>query len=287
MASLPEVSEWSAGIYQFEVNDPIEGGASGIDNLPLKQLANRTKFLKAALDALAPFDASAQDSLWAALKFSLEQAGLANHGVKALRQQAQQEGELTITNRGVVSGCTISKSVTATRNLHIAAGICFAKGRRFAVSAAENTASVPANLTASAQTVYAYLAPVAGIYKLSVTAAGESLPAGGIKIYNVVIPAGSSDGTDPNLTAVTLSDTRRLEPMFPIGLDNVPAFSAVLNKLNANDFRLTFDLVSAVGAPCPSDAVLVTSRATNGFTVQLASAADDVVIRWRASKLNN
>ncbi|MBQ0714184.1 MAG: hypothetical protein KBT52_02030 [Paraperlucidibaca sp.] len=287
MASLPELSEWTAGIYQLEVSDPLEGGVSGIDNLPLKQLANRTKFLKDAVDNLAPFDASAQDSLWAALKFSLEQAGLANHGVKVLRQQAQQEGALTITNRGVVSGCTISKSVTATRNLHIAAGICFAKGRRFAVSAGNNVASVPSNLTGSAQTVYAYLAATAGIYQLAVTAVGEALPANAIKIYKVIIPAGSTDGTDPNLTSVTLTDTRRMEPMFPMALDNAPIFSAVLNLLNANDFRLSFDLVSAVGAPCSLDAVLVTSRATNGFTVQLASAADDVVIRWRASKLNN
>lgn len=287
MASLPEVSEWTPGIYQFEVNDPVEGGAAGIDNLPGKQLANRTLYLKNLIAALAPLDASAQDMLWSVVKFGLEQAGLANHGVKVLRQQAQQEGSMTITNRGVVSGCTLTKSVSATRNVHIAAGVCFAKGRRFAVSQGDNVASVPSNTTGAAQTVYAYLAPVAGIYQLAVTAIGEALPANAVKIYNVVIPNGNTDGTDPNLASVTLTDTRRLESLFPMAFDNAPSFSAVLNLLNANDFRVHFDVVSAVGAPCPTDAILVSSRATNGFTVQLASAADDVVIRWRVSKLNN
>ncbi len=45
MANQPEVATWEAGIYQFEITDPIEGGIGGIDNLPLLQLANRTLFL--------------------------------------------------------------------------------------------------------------------------------------------------------------------------------------------------------------------------------------------------
>lgn len=45
MANQPETSTWEAGIYQFETTDVVEGGVGGIDNKPLLQLANRTKWL--------------------------------------------------------------------------------------------------------------------------------------------------------------------------------------------------------------------------------------------------
>jgi hypothetical protein len=45
MAFLPEQSVWSEGIYQLEIQDGPAGGPDGIDNVPLKQLADRTRFL--------------------------------------------------------------------------------------------------------------------------------------------------------------------------------------------------------------------------------------------------
>jgi hypothetical protein len=45
MAFFQEQSTWSEGIYQLEVQDGPEGGPDGIDNVPLKQLADRTRFL--------------------------------------------------------------------------------------------------------------------------------------------------------------------------------------------------------------------------------------------------
>lgn len=52
MANLNEVSDWTAGIYQLEEEDPVQGGAGGIDNLQAQQLANRTAYLKTLVDAL-------------------------------------------------------------------------------------------------------------------------------------------------------------------------------------------------------------------------------------------
>lgn len=46
MANLEETGRWEAGIYQFETSDPVMGGPNGIDNLPTRQLANRTLWLK-------------------------------------------------------------------------------------------------------------------------------------------------------------------------------------------------------------------------------------------------
>lgn len=59
MASLTETSAFDEGVYQLELTDPVIGGPNGISNQPLKNLANRTRYLKDALDALlvgAPAD---------------------------------------------------------------------------------------------------------------------------------------------------------------------------------------------------------------------------------------
>jgi hypothetical protein len=51
--NIVENPQWELGIYQLETNDPVMGGAEGIDNLQAKQLANRTAFLKQQADAHA------------------------------------------------------------------------------------------------------------------------------------------------------------------------------------------------------------------------------------------
>ena len=224
----------------------------------------------------------------AALKFALTAAAHANYSVRALKQQIQQEGEITISNRGVVSGCSITKSTTAARNLSIAAGKCFANGRVYSVADGANAASVPPNTGSGSVVVYAYLyQDVAMLWRMAVTAIGQAVPDGAIRIYNVTIPAGSTDATDPNLTNVTLTDVRRIEASFPSLLDNPASASIAINTLAANDYRVDFDVVSAVGGPCPREAITVASRATNGLTLELASAADSVRVRYRVSKLNN
>ncbi len=53
MANLPETATWDAGVYQIETTDPVLGGPNGTSNAPLKNLANRTAYLKAQADALA------------------------------------------------------------------------------------------------------------------------------------------------------------------------------------------------------------------------------------------
>ena len=46
MANLRETSVWETGVYQLETSDPVMGGENGISNRPLRQLANRTAWLK-------------------------------------------------------------------------------------------------------------------------------------------------------------------------------------------------------------------------------------------------
>ena len=48
MAILTESGLWEPGVYQLEVEDGPQGGAEGIDNVPLRHLANRAGFLNTA-----------------------------------------------------------------------------------------------------------------------------------------------------------------------------------------------------------------------------------------------
>ncbi|MBL8473715.1 MAG: hypothetical protein JNM98_18135 [Rhodocyclaceae bacterium] len=285
-------SLWNVGRAQVDENfgnldsrlSAREAEMSGArDGQP--SLAVRLEDMEASIAAT---DVDMQNAVVATLKFAVGQAALANYEVRALRQLAQQEGVVTITNRGVVKGCTVTKSVTAARNLNIATGVCFANGRSYSVADGANAASVPSNIGSGAAVVYAYLyQDSGGLWRLAVTTIGAAVRSGAITLYSLTIPANSTDATDPNLSAVTLTDVRRVEPQFPMVMDSPATASIVLNTLSSNDYRVDFDIESAVGAPCYGRHIKVNSRATNGFTITLVSAADSVVVRWRASKLNN
>lgn len=306
MANLTGTPNYQGFVRQLETTDPKHPDTW---NPNYQTLINNDAYLKQRADQvdaargthptlvarIAEIEATQEgtgidyaNSEAAALKFALTTAAHANYSVQALKQQIQQEGEITITNRGVVSGCSITKSTTAARNLSISSGKCFANGRMYSVSDGVNAASVPPNTGSGSVVVHAYLyQDAATLWRLAVTAIGQSVPDGAIRIYNVTIPAGSTDATDPNLNNVTLTDVRRIETGFPSLLDNPASTSIAINTLAANDYRVDFDVVSAVGGPCPREAITVASRATNGLTLELASAADSVRVRYRVSKLNN
>jgi len=309
MSNVTETALWEAGIYQIQTTDPVLGGANGIANVQARQLANRTSWLKARADQvdaargshatlqsrLAALDAETQalgplmqNHTVAALKYAIDQAALANYSVRALRQQAQQQGQFRLENRGVVAGCEVTRSTTAARNLHIGPGTCFAQGRAFLVADGQNAASVPSNTGNAAVLVQAFLhQDAAGLWRLGVSAIGATMPAGSIHIYNLVIPAHNTDVSDPHLSLVTITSVRRIEPHFPQMVGSAAQAAVLINTLADTDYQIDFDIVSARGAPCDLHALRVATRATNGFTVRLASAADDVVVRWRVSKLDN
>jgi hypothetical protein len=312
MANVTETATWESGIYRIETTDPILGGETGTANVQAKQLANRTQWLKIRadqVDAAASGFGSLPARLTAlqsqveavgtdmvnidhtAVMQALSLAHMAHEAIDALRFGPwQQRGEIVIKNRGIVSGCTVTKSTTAARNLNIAAGMCFAGGLTYPVIDGNNAASVPANTsTTTAVVVSAYLYPHndGQTYRLAVTAIGQDVPANGIEIYRLTIPANSTDATDPNLTNVTLTDVRRIEANFPDMLDSPPSVSLTSDRpMRGTDWRISIDVVSATGI-ARADDILVTNRATNGCTLTLASAADDVRARYLIERLTD
>ncbi|MGL5452403.1 MAG: hypothetical protein ACRDBT_08400, partial [Aeromonas sp.] len=226
-------------------------------------------------DGLAQVSPESISELSAAVEQSL-------NGVAQLKGLIQQEGEVTLTNRGVVSGCVVAKSVAATRNLDLSAGVGFISGRMYSAPSATNAASVPQNLTDSAVAVKAYLyLHSSNQLRLAVTNIDQALPQSAIHICNITIPAGSTDASDPQLESVTITSVARSEPNYPRSLIS-PSQSAVeIATLTAADYRVDMDVASYTGGCCSADQVIVSSRATNGFVVSLASDVDDVVVRWR------
>ena len=263
-------------------------GPDTVEQTPLTSFAR--KLLSCAtstevLDTLYEF----HEELTATLMFAMTQGSVANQSVNALKEQIQQEGEITLTNRGVITGCTITKSTTAARNLNLVGGSAFMSGRRYLAPSKDNTAIVPPNTTAANVTVKAYLYfnAASQVMRLAVTNIGDALPVDAIHLYNITIPPASTDETDPYLNNVTLTSVRRVESSFPRLLDNPAITTISINTLRAADYRLDFDVVSFSGGQCDPDNIAIQSRATNGFTLALASDADNVVVRWKASKLNN
>jgi len=222
-----------------------------------------------------------------AIRFAIDQAGVANRAVQALHQFAQQEGVVTLRNRGVIRGCNVVRSTTSTRRLELAAGACFANGQIMDVPANALAGPVATNTSSGAVTLFAFLQLGAGnVWQLLLTAPNQPVPEAGITMYQLTIPANSTDATDPFLANVSLIDLRRIEPLFPKALQSPASLTQPITVLPDGNYHLSFDMVAAQGAPADADSLVVSSRAGNGFTVRLASAADNVVARYRLSRLN-
>lgn len=220
-----------------------------------------------------------------AIKFAIEQAALANSGVKSLNRINQQQGEFTLYNYGVVSGGVVSKKGTG-RLLSIAAGVCYLEGRKFYVPVQDSAGAVPDGVAGGSSVVYAYLELVLGIPTLKVsTIASPTPPTSTVTLLSITIPA-SDAGAD--LTACTLSSRLcATELDYPNSVGTPVTYTVPLaNVLPDTGYTIEFEVLSAVGSPCDERSLKVTTRNTNNFIVTLYSAADDVVVRWKLSRLN-
>ncbi|MBW2599335.1 MAG: hypothetical protein JRC60_04445 [Deltaproteobacteria bacterium] len=227
-------------------------------------------------------DPDMQNMVITSIMAALDAAGLANRELERWKNVRIQEGEITILNRGVVSGCTVSKSTTATRNLNLAAGKFFAHGRTYSADAMDNTANVPSNEGAAAETCYAYLyIDGSGNVQCNCTALGEAVPDDGIEIASLNVPAGSDETTAPYLEDVTITDTRRLEPQWPNVFQN-PAYEyiALGYILPDAEYAVHHEIVSCEGGREQVGDLLTQDRLKNGFKLYLAGAADAVQIRY-------
>lgn len=112
MANLPETPDYSVGIYQFETSDPVEGGPGGIDNRPTGQLANRTAWLKAKIDAFIDGTVAVFKATKLATARTLSVSGAAS-GSASFDGSANANIALTLADSGVVAGTYPKVTISA------------------------------------------------------------------------------------------------------------------------------------------------------------------------------
>jgi hypothetical protein len=305
MAYLPEEKDWGPGVFQIETNTPWVGGLDGNCNKQARELIKRLNYLKDYADELAAarsgkanlderldqYDAFNPDSiaaLYMLAAMGIDLAGLANREAAKTISQRLQSGVAVVTNRGIISGCTVSKSANAVRNLSLAAGAFFLNGVELSCPAVSNGALVPANDGSAAQSCYAYIFLNAnGQVQFATTPFGQAVPDGGLALYRITAPAGNTGENDPYLGSVTLTDVRRIEAGYPIQVNSLPYASVALPySMIDSDYAVYLDLLSFKGGGNQRAMVYPGDKAGNGFKIYVQGSLDAVSVRWTAVKLS-
>ena len=217
---------------------------------------------------------------------ALDQAGLAGREIRKTVTQRIQSGEVLLKNRGVISGCTVTKSTAAIRNINFAAGVVFLNGMEMNVLALNNAALIQPNYSGQSQTCYAYLFQnTAGEIKFACTPLGGAVPDNGIGLYRITVPSGSNEANAPYLEDVTLTDIRRVEAGYPVQFNSVASVSVALpfTMLDA-DYSVFIDIVDFKGGGNQRPFVYPGDKAANGFKIYTDGTLDMVRVKWAAVK---
>jgi hypothetical protein len=308
MGYITEGTSWIDKITQLETTDAVLGGPNGPVNKQAVEFAARTQQLKAwytalqaeiaaarggkanldaRLDQYDVFDPQNISTLQALITASLDMAGLANReNMKTIRYRIQTATAL-ITNRGVIAGCTVTKSSSAIRNLSLSAGSFFADGLTIPCPAMENSAVVASNSGAASQVCYGYVfVDTTGAVRFSVTEFGQIVPDNGIPLCRITVPAGNTQVSDPNLASVTISDVRRIEAGYPAQTNSIAYMSVALPyAMIDTDYTVLLDLQKAKGGMNQRSTVYAGDKASNGFKIYAEGSIDSVSVRWAAIKL--
>jgi hypothetical protein len=222
----------------------------------------------------------------ASIILALDSAGLANREAQKTIKQRIQTGVVTIKNRGIIKGCTVTKSTTAIRNLNLATGAVFMNGQEMSCPAFDNAALVPSNNGAITLTCYTYIYLDAnGKIKFACTALGENAPDNGMALYRLTVPPVNTETSDPNLANVTLTDVRRLEAGYPMQFNSLAYVSIAFpfNMLDA-EYHVTTEILELKGGSNQRSTVYPGDKAANGFKIYTEGTLDMVKVRWTAVK---
>jgi hypothetical protein len=228
-------------------------------------------------------DPEFQNNLIAAVLAATDLAALANKELDRFRRVRIQEGETTIYNRGIISGCAITRKAADVRILSLALGSLFIHGRSYSVPADADATSVPPNPGASSATCYVYLyIDETGTVECQCTALNAAAPSTGLVVYTITVPAGSTNDGD----AFTITDARRVCTGWPnVFVSPIYASIALPYVLPDANYAVHLDVASCEGGRQQIGALEVEDRLTNGFKIYLAGAADAVKVRYHVQRM--
>lgn len=224
------------------------------------------------------------DVITKGLSKALFDAGLAHSEIEAITSKYIQHGTAKLILRGVQSGCVVTKSTTATRNLNLAAGTLLGGHQLLTVSAQPNGTSIHNNPGATAQVCeVCAIDNGSGFLDFRTTPFGEVTPDGGWPLYRVTVPAGNTEANDEYLTNVTLTDIRKLEPNYPTILTAEPmVYVALPYAMPDADYGVFLEVVNRNGAAWDIGDIYVKDKAKNGFKIVTNGVASPLEIRWTA-----
>jgi hypothetical protein len=298
MANLTETPVYESGIYQIETTDPVVGGANGISNLPLKQLANRTAYLKQFADEvvnarankanlaerLAQYDAYSPDQqtdIIAGMLSGLNLAGVLAKEIDKFKKIIFAQGTAVLKNKYVIQGFVLTKS--DIRALHLSqtgtvgTGISKAYIDGLIISLADDDYHVviPTNEDNYAKTYYAYLLKQTdGTYRVSIS---QTVPDTAMSIYIISIPAFD---TANNLNNVTLTDIRTIQSYDGWLISSKPFIYITLPYAMPDaEYAVDIEVTSATNIDAVGT-LKVYNKATNGFKIEMSGSADNVSLIW-------
>jgi len=228
-----------------------------------------------------------QNTVISSLLQAIDLGGLANRELVKTLSMRFQSGTITISNKGVITGCTIEKSTSATRNINLKEGTIFVGGMLVPISEETNGAAIPSNYSGLDKICYIYLGLGSRGWEAFCTDLGGSIPDNGVPLYRITVPAGSTEAVDPYLENIILTDIRRIEPNAPKTFLNAPfVYVALPFNVLGNDYSVDLDVIDFDGGGYQLGYIYADERASNGFKVCANGMADNIEIRWTIRKLN-
>jgi len=305
MAFLTVVKRWVRDIWRVELDTRWAGGEEGTANVQAKQLMGNILVLKdyadeveaarggkanlnMRLDQYDAFDPESMATLYLASAMGVDLGSLASREIAKTNKQRIQQGVAAIVNRGIITGCTVSKSNSAVRNISIAAGSFFMNGLELPCPAFSNAALVPPNYGDESQYCYAYIfINSTGAVQFACTPLGVAVPEGGLALYRFTVPAGNNEINDAYLASVTMTDVRRVEAGFPIQFNSIAYTSVALpfSMLDA-EYEVVIEVMDYKGGWNQRPVVYPGEKAANGFKLFAEGSLDAVTVRWTALKLS-
>lgn len=276
-AILAQLGNLSADAVSIGTQIGIHDASDEAHATLFNALRNTVAGLRGDIDdieaSMVPDAAQAQYGL---LLETLAMAGLAAREHEQTRLSRFQEITATIKNRGVVYGCTLTKTGTG-RRLDLAEGKVFANGRTYPLPATDSAVAVPSNSGSASAVSIIYARLSGGVMGLAATALGGSLPDDGIEIARVTVPAGN---TDVGLASCTVTDTARREPGWPLAQVSAAEVSVALNRVMPDtDYRVQVEVTSCSGGRHQLGEILAVDQLRNGCKLRSYGTCDNISCR--------
>ncbi|MDR1379652.1 MAG: hypothetical protein LBJ36_11475 [Synergistaceae bacterium] len=207
-------------------------------------------------------------------------AGLAHKDIEALTSKYIQHGTAVIRLFGVQSGCVVTRSTTATRNLNLSAGTLFKGHQIMAANEQLNGTSIPNNPTSATQVCEVYMIND-GFMDFRSTPFGETTPEEGWPLYSVSVPAGNTEANEQYLAKVTLTSIRKLESNCPAILTAEPFVYVPLPYVVPDpDYAVILEAESDIGSAWELGDIYAKDKTVNGFKIATNGICDRLKVRW-------